>query len=216
MRGFWLPLPLLLLVGCYDPPDETERFAQSIVITTRDEDTDFAAFGTFFLRPEIRVIAEQETIDPSPGEPEFIPEAVAEPLLAETRRNLIARGYVETDDMTAADLAVESIYLRAVYTQYYCYYWWDWFYWGYPGYSYYYPGACSASTWQSGMLVTNAVDLMDATPPATEDSDDGLLQGVWYSGVYGAELESVSYIADRAVAGIRQSFVQSPYFTALP
>lgn len=204
------------VVGCYDPPDTTERFAESVVITTRDEAADFGQFRTFFLRPEVRILDETQGIDIGPSEPETLAPSVADPLLDATRESLLERGYREADSSGDADLAVELVYLRAVTSEYYCYYWWDWYYWGYPDWYYYYPGSCTASTWRSGMLVTHAVDLMDAAPDLPEAPSTGVLQGIWYSGVYGAEAESVSYVQQRTVAGIRQAFIQSPYFTAAP
>jgi hypothetical protein len=42
------------------------------------------------------------------------------------------------------------------------------------------------------------------------------LRTVWTSAIYGAEVTSVNYVQDRAVAGINQAFIQSPYFTATP
>lgn len=216
MRGLWVPSTLTLLVGCYDPPATSERFDESIVITTRDEAVDFGEYRSFFLRPEIRVLSEAADGNvggaPIPG---MVASDVAQPLLDETRENLIERGFVEATTMVGVDLAVEAVYLRAVNTDYYCYYWWDASYWDFVGYDYYYPGGCSAGAWRSGMLVTHAVDLRDAVPPA-DASQEGLLEGIWYSGVYGAELDSTDYVADRAVAGIRQAFEQSPYFTTNP
>jgi Domain of unknown function (DUF4136) len=219
-------LPLLvaaaaLPVGCYDPPTSTERLEQSIVITTRDESADFTAYRTFFVRPEIRVLDEDDTtgkqgtvVTGSDGD--VLSSDLADPLIEATRQNLIDRGYEEARSAGATQLAVELVYVRAVYSDYYCYYWGDWGYWGYPGYSYYYPYGCTGSSWQSGMLVTQVTDLTSAAPPPPEDATGGVLRGIWYSGIYGVEAESADFVADRAATGIDQAFIQSPYFAASP
>lgn len=198
-------------VGCYDPPISTERLEESIVITTHDEAADFGKFRTFFLRPQIRVL-DETTLDTASAdvEAQVLPASTAEPLLAATRENLIERGYREAGRLEDAELGVEVVYAQTIQSDYYCYYWGDWAYWGYPAGSYYYPYGCSGSAWQSGMLVTHAVDLA----AAAADTSDELLRGVWYSGIYGVETESTELVVDRATAGISQAFIQSPYFAA--
>ena len=155
----------------------------------------------------------------SDGMIEIVPSAAAAPLVAATKTNLLNRGYTEAAAMDQADLAIELVYLRSVVSDYYCYYWGDWAYWGYPGYSYYYP-YCSGASWTSGMLVTSAVDLpaLPETPPVEPPSgvnpDRPLLRGLWSAGIYGVEVDSVEYSADRTLSGINESFAQSPYFKA--
>jgi hypothetical protein len=204
-------------MGCYSPPISEERLQESIVITTRDETADFGAYRTFFVRPEIRVLDESTldkgtTVDDdgTSVETELLSADLADPLIAETRENLIARGYTEASVLEGVDLGVELVYLRTIVSDYYCYYWGDWGYWGYPGATYYYPYGCTGSAWQSSMLVTNAVDLA----AAARDEADQPLRGIWFSGVYGVEAESAQFVAARAVAGITQAFNQSPYFAA--
>jgi hypothetical protein len=212
------------LAGCYAPPASEERFDDSIVVTSHDVAADFGKFQTFFVRPEIRLLDEGIL----PGEmPEIASPAVAAPLIEATERNLTARGYTEVATKEEADLAVELVYLRTVNSVQYCYYyygWYDYYYWGYyPGYSYYYP-YCDTSAWRSGTLLSNVVDLTTVDPPVVIDGvvqavaagSSTVLSTVWYSAVYGVELDSVSFIAERAVDGIDQSFIQSPYFTAAP
>ena len=201
------------LVGCYAPPDTSERFEDSIVVTSRDETTDFGTFQTFFVRPEVRVLDENQM----DGLIETLPPQNANPLVNQTTANLEARGYRAAATKEEADLAVELVYLRAVFSDYYCYYWSDWYYWGYPGYYYYYPYSCSSAAWRSGMVVTNVIDLASAGPPVpTPSMTNEYLRGVWFSGVYGVESDTSVVLTDRAVDGIDQAFDQSPYFTAIP
>jgi hypothetical protein len=217
----------LALSGCYSPPASDEAFEESVVLTKHDEQADFASFKTFFLRPEIRILAEDGA-----GMAETVSPAVAAPLLQATEQNLIDRGYEEASTAEGADLAVELMYLRSIYSQTYCYnwyYWWDYAYWGY---SYYYPPyvSCDTAAWRSGMMVTNVTDLKADGPPVINPEPPTInpppttlpptetpvfRRGVWLSGIYGVEIESTQYVTQRTVVGIDQSFVQSPYFSAL-
>jgi hypothetical protein len=213
-----------LLMGCYLPPSSDEQFEDSIVITSRDGSADFATFQTFFVRPGVRVLDEQALEGVAGGGelvPEAVPDELASPLIEETRQQLLSRGYRDAAVADEAELAVELVYARNISSDYYCYYWSDWAYWGYPGYNYYYPYSCDTVTWRSGMLITNVVDLTLVAPAraakanqTTAPSRDTFLRGIWFSGIYGAELESAAYVAARAVEGIDQAFAQSPYFSS--
>jgi uncharacterized protein DUF4136 len=205
----------LLLSACYSPPEEAERLEEAVVVTARDEAADFTAYQSFFVRPEIRVLDESalEGAEPTP-----LPAALAEPLVAATEQNLMAQGYVQAATSGEADLAVELVYLRTIQSDYYCYYWSDWAYWGYPAYvGYGYPYSCSESEWQSGMLVTQVVDVMSVEPVLQADAAEReVLPGLWFAGIYGLEVESPEFVAERAIEGIDQAFLQSSYFTRTP
>lgn len=210
------------LAACYSPPASDERFEDTIVVTSSDTAADFGAFQTFFVRPDIRVLDEGEegTQSADGSAPalsvETMPTGMATSVVDTVTQNMIARGYRQVLVKTDADLAVEVVYLRAIYSDYYCYYWSDWYYWGYPGYSYYYPYSCDTAEWRSGMLVTNVVDLKSAGPPReAAPMGNSVLRGVWFSGIYGVEMDTDSSM-QRAVDGIDQAFEQSPYLAATP
>jgi hypothetical protein len=205
-----------MLPGCFAPPDSSERFEDSIIVTGRDKDASFGSFETFFVRPDIRVLDESNDAAAPPVMPETLPADTAEALIEQTRRNLLSRGYRPAADKESADLAVELVFLRNVHSDYYCYYWSDSGYWGYSGYYYYYPYSCSSSAWRSGMLATNVIDLMRARSVPVAPNTSAVLRGVWFSGVYGVETDTASVLMQRALEGIDQAFVQSPYFTSLP
>ena len=208
------------LSGCYAPPSTDDAFEESVVITSHDDGADFGRFRTFYVRPEVRLLDEELGVNENP---EFVAEAVATPLINATRDNLTARGFTEAASKEEADLAVELLYLRSVNSQQYCYAyygWYDYYYWGYPYYPYY--PYCDTSVWRSGTLLSYAMDTaIVAPPPVGGDAGAGLptdkvLRTVWTSAIYGAEVDSVDYVQDRATAGINQAFIQSPYFTAAP
>lgn len=218
------PAPSLLTVllvstassACYWSPTEQERLEDAVVVSARDPAADLGRFRTFFLRPEIRVLEETDDLPISP-ETELIPEPIAEPMLSATRSNLQSRGFVEASTSAGVDLAVELVYVRGVQSDFYCTYWGDWAYWGYPGWSYYFPYPCGTSAWHSGMLTTHIVDLAGAEAQrAAEPDTAGVIRGVWFSGVYGAEVESISFVTARAIDGIDEAFAQSPYLVRAP
>jgi len=49
-------LCILFSTGCYWSPTADERLQQSVIVTARDKEQDFGAFGSFFVRPEIRLL----------------------------------------------------------------------------------------------------------------------------------------------------------------
>jgi hypothetical protein len=223
----YIAVSALSLAACYAPPAPDERFEDSIIVTSRDDAADFTSFGTFFIRPDVRVL--DESIVDEGVLPETLAPETSAALVQQTTQNLLARGYQQALVSTEADLAVELVYLRTIYTDYYCYYWSDWAYWGYPGYYYYYPYSCDTTTWRSGMVATNVINLLDAEPPPTitpppevtppptvTPVSDSVLRGIWYSGIYGAEIDSNAFLVQRALEGIDQAFVQSPYFSKAP
>lgn len=211
-------LPSLLGVfalGCYWTPTENERLEDAVVVSARDPEANLGAFRTFFVRPVIRVLDETADVAgsvPTTNQMENLPDPIAEPLLNATRSNLLERGYVEAVSSDQAELAVDLVYVRGVQSDFYCTYWGDWAYWGYPGWSYYSPYPCGTTAWHSGMLTTHIVDLVAAQAERAEQPDAaGVIRGLWFSGVYGAEVESISFVTARAIEGIDEAFAQSPY-----
>jgi hypothetical protein len=223
--SLYAAIAVAALSGCYAPPSTDEAFEESVVITSHDDGADFGQFRTFYVRPQVRLLDEELGVNENP---EFVADTVAAPLVNTTRDNLRARGFAEAASKEEADLAVELVYLRSVNSQQYCYAYYGWYdyYWGY--YYPYYP-YCDTSVWRSGTLVSYAMD-MDAAivpvPPLVGDAGAGgdagasvpdkVLRTVWTSAIYGAEVDSVQYVEQRAIAGINQAFIQSPYFTAAP
>jgi hypothetical protein len=207
--------------GCSSPPPSEARLNDSIVLTKHAPKADFGAYHTFFIRPEIRVLADEGTTEP-------IEDRYAAPLLAATTAHLIARGYEQVDVKSDAELAVELDYVRSVSSAVACYSWWDSDYWGYPAWGYYpYYGGCASATWRAGTLATMIVDLTPARNDAgnggeggASDGEEGaagagpgqkLLSAIWFSGVYGVENDYTDAIVERARQGIDQAFAQSPY-----
>ncbi|HYQ31151.1 MAG TPA: DUF4136 domain-containing protein [Polyangiaceae bacterium] len=211
MRRVWLTLSavvVLLVTGCGAPPPTEELFNDPVVITRYAPNVDFGSFHTFYLRPEIRTLKDD-------GSVELVDPEKAQPLLDATQLNLVARGY-QAVEKADAELGVELDYLALVSTSTWCYSWWDSGYWGYPGWGYYpYYGGCGTDVWRSDLLATHIVDLTQAqaNPDGGEGGEGGTaptdLPGIWFSGVYGVELN----LRD-GQDGINQAFAQSPYLTS--
>jgi hypothetical protein len=196
----------LLVAGCGSPPPSEELLNQSVVLTKYEPNVNFGSFHSFFLRPEIRTLGEDGTID-------TVDPDKAQPLLDATERNLLARGY-QPASKDVAELAVELDYLAVVSSATWCYTWWDSGYWGTPGWGYYPYYGCGTDVWRSDMLATHIVNLSDAR--SNSDGSDGGADGtaanlsaLWFSGVYGVGLDSRD-----AQQGIDQAFAQSPYLAS--
>jgi hypothetical protein len=203
-------LALALFAGCASAPDEGDR-SQSIVISKFATGVDFTHFKTYYLRPEIRTVADDGELTP-------VSPSKAQPLLNATAQNLEARGFTPASKADA-DIGVEMLYTEHVSTTYWCYSWWDPYYWGYPPYYGYYPYyGCDAAMWKSNMLSTSITELSRNPPGADGEAGAGGMNpvsdrvaGVWFSGVYGVSLD-----AQAALDGIQQAFTQSPYLKAAP
>jgi hypothetical protein len=217
-----------LTVGCSPASPSDEALASTIVVTKYAQNVNFGSYRTYYLRPEIRELA-GSVVPP-------LPDSVAQPLLAETNRQLTLRGYtaVSDADKQTADLAVEVVFIDAEWTSTYCYSWWDPYYWGYPYYPYYpYYGGCSAYTVQTNTLATTMVDVTKARDDISQ-TDGGVVVGdggpvlpdggglppgakvvggIWFSGVYGIAYSTADSVA-KGVDGIQTAFAQSPYLKA--
>jgi len=204
-----------LLGACAAPPPESERLAESIVLTRHAPDADFSKFKTYFLRPEVRTLAEDGALDPvDPGKSQQLLNAVT--------KNMNDRGFVAVE-IQEAELGLEIVYVEHVSSATWCYTWYSPYYWGYPAWGYYPYYPCDTTVWKSGMLATLMTDRTPAleNPGGVADGDGGeagaggaggrpnILGGIWFSGVY-----AVSPTMADAVDGINQSFKQSPYIKA--
>ena len=199
-----------LVAGCAPTSPSDEALQSSIVVTLRAPDTDFGAYRTYYLRPEIRELTTDGTGSAT------VAASIAQPLLDETNKQMAARGYELVEEKSDADLGVEMIYVSSQWVSTYCYSWWDPYYWGYAGWYYYPYYNCGASTWQTNTLATMLTTLepsrdRDVTPPVTQPPQPPqVLKGIWFGGVSGLVI-SASDSLQKGIDGIDQAFAQSPY-----
>jgi uncharacterized membrane protein YgcG len=151
-----------LVASCVPTAPSDQQLKDTVVLTRRAPGTDFGSYKTFFLRPEIIELKEEDS--------EPLPDDIAQPLLAATQEHLIDRGFVAAASKEEADLAVEMVYVNTQWVASSCYSWWDGYYWGYPGYPYYPYYGCTASTWETHTLATSIVDLTTARATGTKTS----------------------------------------------
>jgi hypothetical protein len=207
-------LALSPAAGCLSYPGAEERIDDSIVFSHYKKSADFQEYKTFAISTEIPIISE----DDGEIERDTMDASDAADLLAETVKNLKARGYMQVERSENPDLGVTLSVLSGTVTTYYYDYWG--YYWGYPYYYYYYPFT-SSYTYDTGTLIVDMVDLKNA-PPATPDAGPpgepgairGQLQVIWTSLVYKVLSSSESVNLQAAENGITTAFKQSPYIQA--
>lgn len=204
-------LSLILLTGCVGYPDADERFDDEIIYTRYREGTEFSEYKTFAISPEVIVFEE----DDDEIEQEPLEEPLAEQVIERTVENLKARGYEEVSKDDSPDLGVTVSILKGHVTAYYGGYWGS--YWGYPFYGYYYPYYYTYS-YNTGTLLTDVVDLKNAPPKPVDPPDmsdpENKLEVLWTGLVYGVLGSNPGENLDDGLAGIDQTFKQSPYFQA--
>jgi hypothetical protein len=203
--------------GCNNAPDQQIRIGEDVIATYYDKKTDFGAFQTFSLAPEVRRIG-------NVGDAGSFSGPNTDTVLAYVAGKLTERGYREVAPDASPDMGVlVSVLLIPTTVTYDPYYWYGYYYppgyWGYPYYGYYPAYGYTTVAWVSGTLAIDVVDLKAARAAGLLDAgaqDAGevaraRLPIVWSGYVYGV-LDYTGNVG-RAFDGIDQAFTQSPYFT---
>lgn len=187
---------LLLFWGCYPQgPDYAEEM--DIVVARHNEDYDFSAKLTYSMPNRIVKI----TGNVIEGEdPEFIPDATAQLILAQIASNMTKLGYQRVDVSEGPDLLLAP----AAWETTTIFYWYDYWYWWwggyYPGWPYYPPVYYSSYT--TGTLLMNLID-----PDELGSNGNPILQ--WSGAING--ILTKSYNATRVNNLIDKVFTISPY-----
>lgn len=186
-----------LLSGCYPGGAEYDSDLD-VVLSGYDDKFDFQSKGTYSIPDKIVKVTGEE------GEPEYINDIYATPMLQQIEKNMTAYGWTKVESTASPDIQIlpaawstTTVYSYGYWGDYYCY--WDPYYcgggWYYPYYPYY-------TSYSTGTLVILAVD------PNSINVDDSRTV-VWTGAVNG--LLSGTYNVDRIYNGIDQTFTQSPY-----
>jgi hypothetical protein len=202
---------LLLLAGCY-PGEITSVGQLDVVVTTHDEEVDFASFQTFAIPDTVVQLGADEVgaVD--------ISHDFDDAIVADVVQELEDLGYVREVDPAAngADFVVlVTVVASQEIDAYLSYNWWD--YWGYypgwgypgwgygPGWGYYYPPTLSVTSYEQGTLF---VDIIDVNNPDASAED---LPIAWTAAMRGVMGTSSSVTQARLVTAIDRAFDQSPY-----
>ena len=204
-RLLLIVLMAVLVAGCYPAgPEYVEDL--DVVYTTFDKAYDFQAANTYAMPDKIVVNAEKD--NNGDWQPEYMPDALAAPILAQIEANMTANGWTRLpNDILGnpdeeADVVLTPAAMKS--TTYFYSYWYDWWYGGYWGgyWGWYYPPYATVSSYTTGSLI-----LVIADPHV--ESPINQSQASWVGVANG--LFTGNYDLNRAKKGIDQAFDQSPY-----
>ncbi|SMO71146.1 DUF4136 domain-containing protein [Solitalea koreensis] len=178
-----------------------------VVATANNPNYNFANASTYVLPPRIVKITGE---DPKPEDTLSGPSV--QTILNQIKTNMTSYGYTEVKPGGAApDLIVQSYIARTTVIGAYYPFWWDywgwypWGSWGYPWGGGWYPvGLPVVYSYTIGDLIITISD------PKAEDIPNKHIGSVWLGSIKGVDNGTTSNTS-RAVAGIDQAFVQSPY-----
>lgn len=195
-----------LITGCYpEGPEYVEDY--DIVITHHNDKYDFGSKTTYSIPDRIvKITGTQEPGD----DPVFIPDNVADQILARITSNMDALGFEKVDLSADAnpDLVLVPAALESVFT-YYFYDYWQW-YWGgyYPGWGWsnFYPGWWTPPVYVES-LSTGTLLMLLVDPHEVSASGNPVAQ---WSGLLNGILSS-TFNSTRVNNLIDKAFNQSPY-----
>lgn len=195
-----------LFVSCRKLPDPSQVSTDFVVYTNYDSKADFKSYKTFVLPPYVGAISD------NPND-SILAANLGDPILAEVRQNLLARGYTEVNRNQAPDLGVAVTALKNIdIISAYPGGWWGYpgsggCYWGYCGWYGGYPPYYPVYVYETGSLVVEMVDLKKIKPGVEKLS---VLWTNWNGGALGDQSSNFQ----NAISSIKQGFTQSPYITA--
>lgn len=196
---------LAALIGCAPglPEDVTTL---DVVYTNFNPQFDFGQ-GTTFAIPENVVIISDIPIQPG-QQPPFIDFVAGRSILGAVRANMLARGFTQVSQFDNPDyILLPSVIEDNSMIFDYDWWFWDWWYpnlgaglgWVYPGYQ-----PLVVTSVSTGSLLIQFVNMKSSLPSNQLEVD-------WVAIVNGALTGSQTSNTDRAVLGVNQAFIQSPY-----
>lgn len=198
-------LGLFANVGCAPGlPEDVSTL--DVVYTNFNPGFDFGQ-GTTFAIPENVVIIRDIMIQPG-QQPPFIDFVAGRSILGAVRANMLARGFTQVSQFDNPDyILLPSVIEDNSMIFDYDWWFWDWWYpnlgaglgWVYPGYQ---PFVVTSVSTRS--LLIQFVNMKSSLPSDQLEVD-------WIAIVNGALTGSQTSNTDRAVLGVNQAFIQSPY-----
>jgi hypothetical protein len=181
----------LALSSCYPDYGLTVEDYDAIA-TYHKPDNAFGGYATYYLKDTVQHVI-------PPGTSDDITHAFDQTILTSVAGNLDALGYVRTDNLATADIAVQTSITKQEYLVYYG--WGGYYGWYWPGY---YPPVYGY-TYTTGTIVLDMADVLKST-------ESEQVESVWMAFLQGlAGQTSASSTDARIRNGINQAFIQSPY-----
>lgn len=200
-----------LFWGCYpEGPEYLEDY--DVVITHRNDNYNFSGKFKFAMPDKIVKITGLPEPDPNS---EFIPDDIADQILARISMNMEEKGFqkVELNSNAKPDLVLIPAAIETTTILYWYDFWYWW--WGdyYPGWGWnnFYPGWWSSpgyiSSYSTGTLLMLLID-----PDKSSALGDPIPQ--WTGAING--LLTTTYSSSRVNTAIDKAFYQSPYLNPKP
>ncbi len=190
-----LILPCLaLLWGCY--PGGADYVDQlDIVLSNYSQDNDFSKMKTYAMSDSIVKVTDDQLLT------QFIKQSNAALITSRIRQNMAAYGWTEVDESQSPDVVILNAAMETTYISYY-YSYWGWYGYGgglyYPYYPPYY------STYTTGSLLVQMLDVKNLGP-----EDQGTM--VWTGLINGLMSGSSASFSTRVNKSLDQLFAQSTY-----
>ena len=185
----------LYAAGCHPTGVETISDLDTVA-TTHDSAFNFATPTKYALADRVRVVGV-----PDAGPPQNIDPNLESLILDTIDNNMSALGYQKVNAGQGPDLFMTAAVMSVTNVTYYYGYWCGYWAYYYPCYPYY-PPVVGVDVYVVGTLL---IDMAAPNTPPTQ------LTNVWTGVVRGVQGNSASQDQVRAVNGINQAFIQSPY-----
>lgn len=200
-----LPVTLvLLLLSCRKEPDLSQLSSNFVVQTDAAKGVAFENYKTYYISDTVALISSSKTDT-------LLPADAALQIVNTIKSNMDARGYTFVPKALKPDLGINTIAVKDVDVGVVYPGWW----WGYPGYwdpwywgwyyPYYYPWSVAYAV-TTGSVIGEIIDLKNV-------NTDQKLQVVWTMSLNGALGSSNASNLQRAIDGVNQAYMQSPYLT---
>lgn len=200
-----LPVTLvLLLLSCRKEPDLSQLSSNFVVQTDAAKGVAFENYKTYYISDTVALISSSKTDT-------LLPADAALQIVNTIKSNMDARGYTFVPKALKPDLGINTIAVKDVDVGVVYPGWW----WGYPGYwdpwywgwyyPYYYPWSVAYAV-TTGSVIGEIIDLKNV-------NTDQKLQVVWTMSLNGALGSSDASNLQRAIDGVNQAYMQSPYLT---
>ena len=189
---------MIFLTSCYKyPPDVTRTQEDLAVLTKYDVKKNFSSYSTFYIDPQVYYKDGNDS--------GYISDAKAGWIINRIVLNMTNRGYTQVQKPTKPDLGIGVTLIKNVNVDVYYPYYPYWGYWG-GGYYYpYYPYYPYVTTYSTGTIIIDMVDVKYEVNNQLADVWTGIIRGLYTGNHTQSEIESTIDLA----------FNQSLCFTTL-